>query len=121
MAWTKAETEFLIKHFPDRLTAAEVAVILGKSRKGVLRKVDRLRNPKPNRQGFVGTYPGERHPRAVLTDDLVRQMRKRYAEGVAAKKSPRDGTMSIMLLANEFNVAHSTAYGVISRRTWKHI
>lgn len=121
MAWTKAETEFLKKHFPDRLTATEIACILGKSRKGVLRKVARLRDPKPNRQEFQGTYPGERHPRAVLTNDLVLAMRKRYAEGVAAKKSPRDGTMSIMLLANEFNVAHSTAYSVISRRTWRHI
>lgn len=69
----------------------------------------------------MGAPPGERHGRAKLTNEKVWAMRTRYAEGKAAKKSERDGSMSILKLSEEFEVPVSTAWGVIARRTWKHI
>lgn len=64
-----------------------------------------------------GAPPGEAHPRAILTNEKVWAMRKRYAEG---KANPEE-RMSLLLLSNEFDVAVATAWAVISRRTWKHI
>ncbi len=64
-----------------------------------------------------GARPGEGHPRAILTNEKVWAMRKRYAEG----KADPEERMSILKLSNEFDCAVATAYAVISRRTWKHI
>lgn len=55
-----------------------------------------------------GSMRGERNGNALLTDDKVRQIRKRAGEG---------GTV----LANEFGVARTTVYAVLSGVTWKHV
>lgn len=68
---------------------------------------------------FVGTQAENmadmaskgRHPNAVLTPDLVREIRRRHANGEA-------GTAA---LVHEFGVSRSTIMHVLNRRTWWHI
>ena len=105
--WTQGEVDFLFNN--PRLTAADAAAVLGRSRRGVLRKKARLREgPKAHRP--CGARPGEAHPKAKLTDDLVREMRRLYATGVSHHK-----------LAIQFDVAFSTEWKAVTRRTWKHV
>ena len=53
---------------------------------------------------------GERHPRCKLTVELVREIRKRFASGESHKK-----------IAQQFGIAGSTAWSIVSRRTWKEV
>lgn len=53
---------------------------------------------------------GERNPRAVLSDDHVREIRQRHAAG--------DTQAS---LAIRFGVCKSTIWWVVSRRQWRHV
>lgn len=117
--WTQAEVEFLNNN--PRMYASQIAVILGRTRRGVLRKKERLRTAtRPHRK--QGALPGEQHPRAILTDGTVREMRARYAEGKAQANGKR-GVMSISILVDEYDhiISHSTMWSIISRRTWTHI
>lgn len=54
---------------------------------------------------------GESSAVAVLTNDLVREIRKRYAAG----------GISHAQLAKEFGLRKENLYYVINRKTWKHI
>lgn len=47
---------------------------------------------------------------ARLTEDDVRQIRARYISGKGAKK-----------LADEFNISATHLYGIVTKRSWKHI
>lgn len=59
-----------------------------------------------------GTAPvGERNSKAKLTDDLVRQIRARYAAG---------GT-SYRKLAAEFGFGQTTIKDVVRRNRWSHV
>lgn len=53
---------------------------------------------------------GEQHPRAKLTADLVREIRRQHAEG--------DGGAAI---SASMGLARSLVYQVLSGRTWKHV
>jgi hypothetical protein len=54
---------------------------------------------------------GERHPKAKLTEQDVRDIRETYAAGI----------MSSPALAQRYGVAKPVILAVIHRRTWKHI
>jgi hypothetical protein len=61
-----------------------------------------------------GTDPkGERHPQAVLTDDQVRMIRRRYRS-----HSRRDGAKAI---AAEIGVGYDCIWRVIAGNTWRHV
>jgi hypothetical protein len=54
---------------------------------------------------------GERHPKAKLTETVVREMRRLHTEeGWGGKR-----------LAKRFGIEMKTAYDVIRRRSWKHV
>ena len=53
---------------------------------------------------------GERHPRAILNEAKVAEMRQMNKEGISCKK-----------LARLFQVGISTAEHAVAGRTWKHI
>jgi len=53
---------------------------------------------------------GEGNPRAKLTDDKVRQLRERRAEGVTYQQ-----------LAVEFGISDVSACAAVSRKTWAHL
>lgn len=58
-----------------------------------------------------GTSPlGNAHPMAKLTDDIVRKMRERRAEGASATT-----------LSCEFNVSRMTAFRAATGRSWSHL
>lgn len=61
--------------------------------------------------GFKFGLKGESHPRALLTDEAVRQIR--------AKFRPRVYTRS--MLAREYGVKPRTIKAVISRQLWGHV
>ena len=54
---------------------------------------------------------GERHPRARLTEDDVREIRRSHAAGEA----------SYTMLALRFGVHVQTIAGVVQRKNWKHV
>lgn len=57
-----------------------------------------------------GTSPvGEKHPRAILTDDKVREMRR-----LAPTHKRRD-------LAAMFDVSYETVIDVVNNRSWRHV
>jgi hypothetical protein len=56
---------------------------------------------------------GERHGRAKLSDDQVREMRRRYR--------PRSKTDGALAMAKEFGVSEPTVRQIIARRIWTHI
>jgi len=62
------------------------------------------------RLGLRNTARGERSPRAVLTDDLVRQIRALRAEGVGIRESAR-----------RLGVRQNQIENVVYRRTWAHV
>lgn len=61
-------------------------------------------------KGRQVAHLGEAHGRAKLTDDNVRFMRARFAEGVSAPA-----------LAELFQVSHATAWAAATGRTWRHL
>jgi hypothetical protein len=54
---------------------------------------------------------GEQLGHSKLTDELVREMRRKYAEGGATQYA----------LAAEFNVSVATVNRVVKRRLWQHV
>ena len=56
---------------------------------------------------------GEEHPRAVLTDELVRQIRAAWV--------PRKRGFGARRLAERFGISHPAVVGVVLGRTWKHV
>lgn len=54
---------------------------------------------------------GEHHGSSILTDDTVREIRRRYAAGGVTQ----------VALAKEYSVGQTTVYHIICRNTWKHI
>jgi hypothetical protein len=53
---------------------------------------------------------GEGHPRAKLTDDKVRQLRARRADGATYRQ-----------LAAEFGISDVSAWAAVNGRTWAHV
>jgi hypothetical protein len=67
------------------------------------------------RSGF-GLYPermprGERQHLAKLTEDEVRAIRQRYAQGGVTQPE----------LAAEYGLAQATIWAILNRKTWKHV
>lgn len=57
------------------------------------------------------TIRGAKHPQAKLTEDYVREIRERYAEGGVYHKE----------LADEFGVERSVVTNAVNRKTWRHV
>jgi hypothetical protein len=53
---------------------------------------------------------GERHPHAVLTEDLVRKARSLHADGMSGRK-----------VADEIGVKYDCIKDVLSGKRWKHV
>jgi len=60
-----------------------------------------------------GVVRGEAHPRAILCDAAVRDIRRRY--------TPRCPVNGAMAMAREYGVHFNTVMQVISRRLWGHV
>jgi hypothetical protein len=58
---------------------------------------------------------GEKHPRAILTDEKVREIRQLYTG------DGRSGGSGYVALARKFGVSRGAVQGIISRRRWKHL
>jgi ribosome-binding protein aMBF1 (putative translation factor) len=59
----------------------------------------------------TGDQKGEHNPGARLTADLVREIRRRYAEGNIQQKD----------LAREYNIARGQISQIITGKAWRHI
>ena len=62
-------------------------------------------------RGRAGALRGEAHLSAKLTEDQVREIRLRYAQGGVTQE----------MLAAEYGVAKPTIGGITSGRIWKHV
>ncbi len=54
---------------------------------------------------------GEASGRAVVTEEIVKDMRSRHAAG----------STTIASIAREYGVGESTVRNIIQRNTWKHV
>lgn len=57
-----------------------------------------------------GGFPGEANAKAKLTDEKVRQIRKRSASGASSVE-----------LSHEFEVHKETINRIVNRKTWRHV
>lgn len=64
----------------------------------------------PVRRAPTGHRIGESHPRAKLTDEIVRQIRALHAKGQGSKS-----------IARQLDLPRDTVRDVIDFRTWKHV
>jgi hypothetical protein len=71
---------------------------------------DHWTNQHPGASPIIGTK-GEANPGAKLTEDAVRDIRRRYAAG----------DVSQMALAKEYGVSQYVILVCVQRRTWKHV
>jgi hypothetical protein len=55
-------------------------------------------------------YVGADHPIAKLSDEAVREIRRRYADGEPKHR-----------IANSFNVSDTTISHIVKRLTWRHV
>jgi hypothetical protein len=62
---------------------------------------------------------GSDHPKSRLTDEIVRQIRVRYAAIRGNKGKIANGGLS--RLAGEFGIARPTVHKIVLRKTWKHV
>lgn len=62
------------------------------------------------RNGTGRGLPGEEHPNARLTEQTVRDIRQRYADGATCQQ-----------LAADFGVGYTTIQKVVRRTTWAHV
>lgn len=60
--------------------------------------------------GWISKKTGETHPKAKLTDQLVREILNLGADGYSQQK-----------IASKFGVNKSTIYFILANKTWKHI
>ena len=85
------------------------APILASDDAVVLKLADRFSSGEFSRKRGGYASLGEHHGMAKLTEDIVRQIRARYARG------------NVKLLADEFGVAIGTVRDIYYRRRWKHV
>lgn len=69
----------------------------------------RADNAEDRKRMFESSH-GESHPRAKLDSQVVREMRRWYAEGTPVKH-----------IASRAGVAYNTAEMAVKRRTWRHV
>lgn len=62
------------------------------------------------RSGYTGQFRGSRNPVAILTEQDVRDIRRRKAEGESCR-----------LLAAAFGVSYSSVLKIIAGKTWTHV
>lgn len=55
-------------------------------------------------------YKGSKNPRAKLSEEIVKEIRKRYAQGT-----------SVRALAREYHLNWGTVDNIVKRLTWKHV
>lgn len=62
-------------------------------------------------KGRASTVVGEESHLSKVTDDIVREIRRRYAAGGISQRR----------LASEYGITHATLQSLIHRRTWAHV
>lgn len=67
-------------------------------------------NIKHAYENDLKTNRGVHHPRSILNDDKVRELRRLRADGVDA-----------LVLAAQFGISRRNVYDVTNRRTWTHV
>lgn len=95
------------KRCPERSYRGNRVCILDEGHTGVHTTADNRRFGL--RQGRAPR--GEAHPRAVLTEWDVREIRAMVAEG----------KMTLTAIAREFGVSQSHVSNIVARRTWAHL
>lgn len=63
------------------------------------------------KDNLLSSKVGEDHANAVLTEDVVRRIRKEYG----------DGGTSCVKLAHKYGVSKTTIHLIVSRKAWTHI
>jgi len=61
-------------------------------------------------EDLIGPLRGEENPVAVLTDDLVRLIRRRF-----------DGGERVSVIARDLGLVYTTAEAAAKRQSWKHV
>lgn len=64
-------------------------------------------------KGRQSACRGEDNPKAKLTDDLVREIRRRHALGGRGN--------GYRALSREFGVSHPVVFYVVKRKVWRHV
>jgi DNA invertase Pin-like site-specific DNA recombinase len=78
-------------------------LFLGTQRDNLRDMLKKQRNHRPSK----GSWQGNRNPRAKITEDDVRAMRREYVEG-----------LSLRVLARKYGIAHTAIASVLKRRSW---
>jgi hypothetical protein len=73
-------------------------------------QLDNIRDMDAKGRRRNGVPGGERHYKAQLTDEIVRQIRSLCDQGWKHAD-----------IARAFNVDHQRVYGIANRRIWKHV
>lgn len=55
-------------------------------------------------------YKGSKHPRAILNEETIKDIRASKSNGISATK-----------LSEKFRIAVGTVHNIISRRSWRHV
>lgn len=63
---------------------------------------------------------GESNNFSKLTDELVRELRARFA-AIPITKSGRKAYGAAQKLADEFRITDTTLYHIVTRKTWRHL
>ena len=75
---------------------------------------------RPNTLAEIQWLKGETNPRAILTDDEVREIRRLYSSNTSEDRwAQKEYTQD--RLARMFNVKQITISTIVTRKTWTHI
>lgn len=113
MIWTQEEIAFIQDN--PKLSYLGVAVALGRTRASVRRKAERLRKEPHGPRKRRGAKPGEAHHLAKLTEELVLEMRREYAQDGVSMYDVWERHM------DEVDVGLNAVSNALMRKTWRHI
>ena len=121
-------TKILKEYFTGTRTPKEIGVMNGERLRGTKIPPDKVENMRKGWMRSRSTVEykakiarekiGEKNPSAILTSDIVIEIRKQYE--VMLETGLRK-TESQVYLGKVYGVSRSCVSDIVSRRTWKHI
>ena len=121
-------TGILKKHLKGTRTPKEIGAKNGERLRGTKVAPDKVENMRKGwlRSRTTDEYKakiarekiGEKNPSAVLTSDIVIEIRKQYNDMLETGSKK---TESQRYLGKEYGVSRSCVSDIVGRRTWKHI
>lgn len=78
---------------------------------------------KSHTKEFIARVSGENSRWAVLTEEQVKQIRQKYAEGRQIQKRPGVRVVGVtqVSLAKEYGVKQTTISDIVTRKVWKNV